>query len=373
MKRRDFVKGAAAVSGAVGLSSVGAPAIAQSRRELTVVGPPRRVVGPDAVQSAYTGRTTSRFFSWLENATNGGLIFNVYEGEVPEDGEFEIASSGEADAYYAGEYHWNLHHELFRLFGGAMPMGLSLEEFMGWFYHRGGEQWWNELGARFNIKAFAAETLGYQSVGWFTEEVQSVDDFRGKAMDMPGIIGYIMSHMGAEAEDYILEGPIVEALGNGTIYAAERSSPANDMLDGYHLGVPYFYPEVVHEPHTFTALGFNLETWNSFSPSLQRTIRDISMAHLSYAMAQSTSDNAAALRALQEEHGIELKRFPREVMLRICELSAQYVREELAATDDFSKRVVDSYIAFRDEVLDWSEVTVGYYLENRRLPFAYTS
>ena len=48
-------------------------------------------------------------------------------------------------------------------------------------------------------------------------------------------------------------------------------------------------------------------------------------------------------------------------------------RDSIAATDDFAKEVVDSYIAYRDEVMDWSEVTVGYYLENRRLPFAYTS
>jgi TRAP-type mannitol/chloroaromatic compound transport system substrate-binding protein len=70
---------------------------------------------------------------------------------------------------------------------------------------------------------------------------------------------------------------------------------------------------------------------------------------------------------------MQIMRFPREVMLRFGELSAQYVREEIAATDDFAKEVVDSYIAYRDEVMDWSEVTVGHFLENRRLPFPYSS
>jgi TRAP-type mannitol/chloroaromatic compound transport system substrate-binding protein len=368
MKRRDFVTGAAAVSGTVGLSAVATPAIAQSRRELTVVG----FEGGDRT-SAYTGQPTNRFFDWLEHALDGQLIFSPYAGEVPEDGEFEIAMTGEADAYFAGEYHWNLHHELFRLFGGAMPMGLSMEEFMGWFYHRGGERWWNELGGRFNIRALAADTLGYQSVGWFTEEIHSVDDFRGKAMDMPGVIGYIMRALGADAQDYILEGPIVEALRDGTMFAAERSSPANDMPDGYHRGAKYFYPEVLHEPHTFTALGLNMDIWNSLSPKHQRTIRNISVAHLGFAMAESTADNAAALRALRQDPDTQIMRFPREVMLRFCELSAQFVREEIAATDEFSKRVVDSYIEYRAEAMEWSEVTVGRYLENRRLPFSYTS
>ena len=367
--------GAAAISGVAGMSSIAAPAIAQNRRELIVVGPPRLMIGHNPVVSTYTGRPLSRYLNWVETATNGELVFATFEGDVPEDEdrEFGIASEGEADAYFAGEYHWNLHHELFRLFGGAMPMGLSLEEFMGWFYHRGGEQSWNKLSERFNIKAFAATTLGYQSVGWFTEEVQSVGDFEGKVMDMPGVIGYIMSHMGAEADDYILEGPIVEALRNGTVYAAERSSPANDMPEGYHTGVRYFYPEVVHEPHTFSALGFNIDVWNALTANQQRTIQHVSMAHMSYAMAESTAENSRLLRELQEVHGIQIRRFPREVMLRICELSAQYVREELASTDEFSRQVVDSYISYRDEAMDWSEVTVAHFLENRRLPFSYTS
>ena len=106
----------------------------------------------------------------LEQALGGDVVFHPYEGDVPEDGEFEIALAGQADGYFAGEYHWTPQHPLFALFGGAMPMGLSMEEYMGWFYHGNGEQWWNELGARFDIRAFAADTLGYQSAGWFTEE-----------------------------------------------------------------------------------------------------------------------------------------------------------------------------------------------------------
>ena len=310
MKRRDFVKGAAAT---VGMTSVAAPAVAQSRREFRVVG----FEGGD-LTSAYTGQSTNRFFSWLENATNGDLVFSPYEGEVPEDGEFGIASRGEAHAYYAGEYHWVNEHVLFRLFGGSMPMGLSIEEFMGWFYHRGGERMWNDLSEQFNIKAFAARTAGHQLAGWFTEEVRSVEDFRGKSMDMPGVIGYIMSHLGADADDYILEGPIVEALHTGEIYAAEKSNPVGDMPEGYHTGVNYYYPEIIHEPHTFTALGFNLETWESLSSTQQQAVENVSMAHLAYSMAESTALNAAALRSLTEEHGLEIKRFPE----RSCCVSA---------------------------------------------------
>ena len=62
--------------------------------------------------------------------------------------------------------------------------------------------------------------------------------------------------------------------------------------------------------------------------------------------------------------------FPEDVMIRMSELSGDFVRE-MAATDAFSKRVVDSYVSYRNEALDWSEATTGKFVETRRLPFRY--
>lgn len=368
LNRRSFVRRAFVATGAMGASALSVSAIAQERREVNVVCTRDRTA-----TSLYTGESTMRLFDRIEQATQGGIIFSFFDGEVPEDGEFEIASSGNADGYYAGEYHWNMHHVLYRLFGGMMPMGMSFEEFQGWFYHRGGEQMWHELSNGFNIKAFMARTTGPQCAGWFTEEIRSVDDFVGKRVDMPGGMGYVMERMGALAEDYVEEGPIVEAMKRGEIFAAEKSTPAGDMPGGYHTGVDFFYPEIIHEPHPSHALGFNLDTWNSFTPLQQKAIQDVCMGHYSFTLAESMAMNAAALEELRDVHGVRIMRFPRDVMLRISELSAQYVREEIAAVDDLSKRVVDSYIEFRSQALDWAEATTGHFIENRRLPYAYTS
>ena len=369
MKRRDFLKTAATASGAAGISTLAPPAIAQTRRELTIVTDQSPSGGEET--SLFTGEPTHRLFHWIERATNGQLIFQVYESEdeIPEDGEFGLAMEGRADGYYAGEYHWNAHHILYRLFGGSIPMGLSMEEFMGWFYHAGGEEMWVELSERFNIRPVAADTVGTQVVGWFTEEVRSLADLDGKAMHMPAVMGYIMERLGASVGDY--DTPVIlSGLRDGTLYAVERSGPANDMRFGFYEYAKYLYISVLHEPHTFGALGFNLDIWNSFTPDQQRIIRETSMAHHSYAWAESTAQNAAAMRTLQRDHDVRIMQFPEEVMIRMCELSGDFVRE-MAATDQFSRRVIDSYMAYRDEALDWSEETVAKFVEARRLPFRY--
>ena len=369
MKRRDFLKKATVASSAVGISSLAVPAVAQARRELTIITDGSPTGGQET--SLFTGEPTTRLFHWIERATNGEIIFRLYESEddIPEDVEFEIAMTGQADGYYAGEYHWNAHHILYRLFGGSMPMGLSMEEFLGWFYHGEGEAMWNELGAQFNIKPFMSDTVGTQVTGWFTEEVRSLEDLEGKNMHMPAVMGYIMERLGANVGDYETS-VIMAGLRDGSMYAVERSGPANDIGAGFHEYAKYLYASVLHEPHSFSALGFNLETWNSFTADQQRIIREISMAHHSYALAESTARNAAAMRTLQTEHGVRIMQFPEDVMIRMCELSGDFVRE-MAATDDFSKRVIDSYVAYRDEALDWSEATTGKFIETRRLPFRY--
>jgi len=370
VKRRDFIKTATTVSGTAGISALAAPAIAQARRELTIVTD--NSPSGERETSLFTGEPTLRLFHWLERATNGALIFRVYESAepLPDDAEFGLAMEGRVDGYYAGEYHWNAHHILYRLFGGSMPMGLSMEEFMGWFYHAGGEDMWIELGERFNIRPVAADTVGTQVVGWFTEEVRSLDDLRGKTMHMPAVMGQIMEQLGADVGDF--ETPFIMAgLRDGSVYAVERSGPANDMRAGFHEYAKYLYLSVLHEPHTFGALGFNTDIWNSFTPEQQRIIRETSMAHHSYAWAESTARNAAAMRTLQRDHGVRIMQFPEDVMTRMCELSGDFVRD-MAATDDFSRRVVESYIAYRDEALDWSEATVAKFVENRRLPFRYS-
>lgn len=369
MKRRDFLKTAATASGAAGISGLAAPAVAQARREVTVIadGSPS---GGEAT-SQFTGGPSTRLFQWIERATDGAILFRFYETDedLPEDSEFGLAMTGEADAYYAGEYHWNAHHILYRLFGGSMPMGLSMEEFLGWFYHGGGEDMWNELGATFNIKPLMSDTVGTQVVGWFTEEVRSLEDLRGKNMHMPAVMGYIMEQLGATVGDY--ETPVIMAgLRDGSMFAVERSGPANDMRFGFHEYAKYLYASVLHEPHSFSALGFNLDTWNGFSAEQQRVIREISMAHHSFALAESTARNASAMRTLQREHGVRIMHFPEDVMIRMCEVSGDFVRQ-MAETDALSRRVVDSYMAYRDEALDWSEATVAKFVETRRLPFRY--
>ena len=80
MKRRDFLKKATVASSAVGISSLPVPAVAQARRELTIITDGSPTGGQET--SLFTGEPTTRLFHWIERATNGEIIFRLYSAEM---------------------------------------------------------------------------------------------------------------------------------------------------------------------------------------------------------------------------------------------------------------------------------------------------
>ena len=58
-----------------------------------------------------------------------------------------------------------------------------------WIYQDGGQELWDELSAKFNVKAFMAGTTGTQMGGWFRNPINSIKDFENLRIRMPGFRG----------------------------------------------------------------------------------------------------------------------------------------------------------------------------------------
>ena len=61
-----------------------------------------------------------------------------------------------------------------------------------------------------------------------------------------------------------------------------------------------------------------------------------------------TARNAIALKTLVEEHGVEIRQLPEDVLRRFAELSTE-VLDETGATDELSQRILDSYRGVPEE------------------------
>ena len=365
MKRRSFLKSSvlAAASTAATATVLSAPAYAKGKRRLKMVTTwPKNFPG--------LGTRASEFAKDVEAATDGKIKIKVYAAKelVPAMGAFDAVSAGKADIYHGPDYYWQGKHKAFSFFA-AVPFGLTASEMVHWMEYGGGNELWDELSGRFNIKSLLACTTGIQMGGWFKKEINAADDFKGLRIRIPGIGGEVMRKIGATPVTKS-GGEIYMALSQGNIDASEWVGPWNDLAFGFYKVAPYYYTSAFHEPAANVAAGFNLEVWNSFSASEQAILRAVAAKNFQSSLAEFNARNSVALNELVNKHKVKLRTYSPEIMAELADISAGVVRD-IGMTDDLSKRIYNSYMKTRAAAMEWSKIADEPYLANRRLSKKY--
>lgn len=366
IERRKFLSGAAlagAAAAGVTASALPAPAYAQGKRKLKLVTTwPKNFPG--------LGFMAERAAKWIGEATDGRISIRVYAaGElVPALECFDAVSNGTADMYHGAEYYWQGKSKGFNFFT-AVPFGLTAVENNAWVQFGGGQELWDELSAKFNVKGFQCGNTGVQMGGWFKKPVLTLDDWKGLKIRMPGLGGEVVRRMGAAATT-IPGGEIFPALQSGAIDATEWVGPWNDLAFGFHKVVKYYAWPGFHEPGSTLALGINLDVWNSFDAADQALIRAVCLAVDNYSLAEYSMMNGRALKELTTKHGVEMFRIPNDVLAKIGEISGDVLREA-AEEDELVKRIYESFIAARSEISEWSRISEQAFWEARAQPYKF--
>ena len=365
IKRRSFLKGAAVAGAgaAVAASSLSAPAIAQGKRELKMVTTwPKNFPG--------LGTSAERLAKRISSASDGAITVKVYAaGElVPPFESFDAVSQGTADMYHAADYYWQGKSKAYNFFC-TVPFGLTSSEMNAWIHHAGGQELWDELGAGFNIKPFMAGNTGVQWGGWFNKEMNGLEDFKGLKMRMPGLGGEVLRRLGAAAVA-LPGGEIFPALQAGTIDATEWVGPWNDLAFGFYKVTKYYYWPGFHEPGTVLSCGINKGVWDSFSASEQSLIETCATAENDVVLAEFNAKNSDALDTLVNEHGVQVRRMPNDMLNALGQKSGEVVADA-AEEDQMTRKVYESFINFRKKAIAYSKLSDQAYWQARLLPFKY--
>lgn len=367
VSRRTLIAGGAALTAAAcgapaqpaeGQAQPAAPAV-QTRRNRRF-----RMVTTWPANFPGLGDAANRTAQYIEALSEGRMTVRLYAaGELVGAFEaFDAVSSGAADMYHGAEYYWQGRSPAFNFYT-AVPMGLTAAETMAWLNHGGGQELWEELTGEHGVIAFAAGNSGHQMGGWFTREINSLEDFRGLTMRMPGLGGEVLRGMGAAA--VALPGSeIFLSLQSGAIDATEWVGPWNDLAFGFHQIAPYYYGPGFHEPGAMLSTGINRAIWDDLTSEEQHIIRVACAAANDASLAEYTHQNAVALDTLINEHGVTLRAFPEDVWARVATLSEEVLAAQGDA-DPFTRRVYDSFIAARARSMRWARVGEGPYLQAR--------
>ena len=312
------------------------------------------------------GQMPNRFAKALKDMTSGLMEVKVYSaGELVGAMEsFDATASGAADMYHGAEYYWQGKSKGFSFFT-SVPMGMTAAEIMGWIDHGGGQKLWDNLSANFNIKPFQAGNTGHQTGGWFKKKINTLDDFKGLKMRMPGLGGEVIRRLGGAAVQ-LSGGEIYQALQSGSIDATEWVGPWNDYAFGFYREAPYYYAPGFHEPGASLAVGINLDIWNNLSNSEQSIIKYACKSANDTSLGEYTHENAKALEILKINHGIYPRYFTDEIMKEIGKISNDVVFE-LGNSDSQTATIYESYIKARNSYNKWTEMSDGLYINARKI------
>lgn len=304
MDRRSFLL-KAGVAGAAA-SSLAAPAVAQGKKEMTIVSSwPRDFPG--------LGTSSQRLAKRITELSEGRIEVQYYAaGErVGALDVFDDVASGNSQAYITADYYWIGKHPSFAYFT-AVPLGMTTPEWTAWMKYRGGQALYDELAGSFGLKNIACGSTSSQAGGWFTKEINSVDDLQGLKMRIPGIGGTVMSKLGVSTVT-LPGGQIYENLVSGAIDATEWVGPYNDYFMKFYEAAQYYYTGGLHEPSGTLTLGMNADWWGSLSAWEQAIVTAACNEEVLESHAESIANNGTYLTKLVEEQGVKVRAFTDDV------------------------------------------------------------
>ncbi len=310
------------------------------------------------------GTAPERLAEKLRVMSRGRLDIKVYgSGELVGPFEvFDAVSQGTAEMGHGAAYYWRGKLPVAAMFA-TVPFGMNAQEMNGWLAYGGGMELWRELYQPFGLVPFAAGNSGVQMAGWFNKEINSLADLKGVKMRIPGLGGEVLKRAGGVPVS-LPGSEVFTALQTGVIDATEWVGPYNDLAFALHTVAKYYYYPGWHEPGPTLEAIVNQEAWDSLPEDLKVMIEVATRAINDDMLSEFTARNNTALRTLLDEHGVELRRLPDDVIDALRE-AAQAVVAEVAETDALSRRIYDSYMNFLSDVRGYHEISEQAYVNVR--------
>lgn len=300
----------------------------------------------------------------IRTMSDGRLDIRVYgAGEVvPPLEVFEAVSQGTVQMGHGASYYWKGKVPIAQLFT-ALPFGLTAQEQNGWLLHGGGLPLWRELYERYNLYPIPGGNTGVQMAGWFNKEINSLDDLQGIKMRIPGMGGEVFERAGGTAVN-LPGGEIFTSMQTGVIDATEWVGPYNDLAFGLHQVAKYYYYPGWQEPGPNLELIINQDAWNQLPEDLQAIVENAALAVNADLLAEYTARNNAALHELVDQHGVELRRLPDDVLNELRDISYA-LTAEIAGDDELAQRIFASYQSYREGVIEYHEISERAFINAR--------
>lgn len=290
------------------------------------------------------GPGADRFAETVSTLTGGDVTFkHLGAGELSPP--FEIldnVGSGAIDAAWSYAAYASGKAPAAALFG-SIPFGPDAIKYLSWIHHGGGLELWREIYEPFNVVPMPCGVIISEAGGWYTKPITKPEDLKGLNIRIGGLGGKILAKLGANAMSLPV-GEVSTSLETGRLDATELSFPMIDKLLGFDKVAKNYYFPGWHQPSGFIEFYMNKDKWTGLDDSQRRAIETACADVNMWAIGTASAAQGEALAAFRD-NGVDIKRFPDEVMAAL-NAAADAIYEEQSSADPMFKKVIESYRAF---------------------------
>jgi TRAP-type mannitol/chloroaromatic compound transport system substrate-binding protein len=304
--------------------------------------------------------SAQRLARLVDEMSGGRLKIEVFPAGqlMPPLACFDEASKGTVEAFMGAPYYWPQKDPAVQWFS-TVPFGMNPEGMATWYLHGDGLKLWEETYAAFTLVPRPGPATGPQMAGWFKKKINTLADYKGLKMRIPGLGGRVVAKAGGTV---VLTpgGEIFAALERGVIDASEWVGPHDDMKLGLHNTARYYYYPGWHEPGTTLEFGFNKKAYEALPVDLRRMLDAAAAATQVYGLAEYEAKNVIALEKLKTEFKgkVEVLQLPAPVLKDLRKMAAEVVKEE-SEKSPMAKKVYASFTRFQTQLGPWRQASEG--------------
>ena len=276
-------------------------------------------------------------------------------------GILDMVNAGQYEMGHSASYYWK-GKDANTMFFTTMPFGMIAPEQYAWFYYGGGMELMKKVYEKHGVYSFPGGNTGNQMGGWFRKEINTMDDFKGLKMRIPGFAGEVLSKLGVVVTN-IAPGELYTALDRGTIDALEWVGPSLDLNMGFQKIAPYYYTGW-HEPATELQFLVNQAKFDALPGHLQE-ILTVAMQYAAYDMyARSYHESAVNWASIEKDYpDVKIRTFSPEIISAMKQANQELLAES-AANDASFKEILDSQEAYMKMARKWTEISDYAYLKD---------
>lgn len=300
------------------------------------------------------------YADWVRQMSGGRIDIKVYGGGtlVPALEVFDAVSSGASEMGSGASYYWGGKEPSLQFFT-SVPFGMNAQQMNSWLYCGGGLDLYETEYAKYNMVPFPAGNTGVQMAGWFNREINTIEDFKGLKMRIPGLGGKVLERAGGTA---VLSAgsELYTNLERGVIDATEWIGPYHDYLMGFHEIAKYYYSPGWHEPGSNLEVVINKRLFDSLSADLQEILRTAAFRLNMWTLSEFEAKNNEYLQKILTETDVEVRRLNDDVLAQLRTYTTETL-EDLANQSPLTRKVYDSYRMFQKNIGQWSQYSESSY------------